>query len=627
MFDLQWVSSWKRLYCKSFKLAGSESKGVISEHAQQIVNSCEQVVSLGQLAEDVESVEEATVVTCRDQVSKVETAEEIPIDTVIDQSCIEETNELDDKSQDMVRSDHSCIAKLGDVSCRLVGLATTSDSDNRLIIPASLGMHQLNILVDTGATHSMVRESWLKEKDIAYSPVCSRSIRGFGVDNVIEVSGQVALYISLGGVILKSCQFQVVKVSQASNVPIIVGEGFLRDNQLSVDLTRRRLRHTTDDGGIVDVYSGNNTEPSYTIYTNIACVVEQACDVSAMEIQKVPLAVKVDSLLSSAECYLGGLTIGPILFEPLEKGGVIQVLPGVVSSRQFEVLAIATGDIPKHLEKGAVVGRISSIVSTGDPKLSGEALVAGLQGSADKEDSEYTQGALGLIALTDYLSAEEKTRVLSLLNRHAGVFSRDNSEVGYLDILQHKIELLDSTPIYQKPRRFPEPVASDIATRCEELQLLDIIEPSLSAWSSPVVPVRKKDGTMRLCVDYRRLNAVTKPDRYPLPNLNDSVYSLYGMSYFTSLDVTRGFYHIPIEESSRELTAFSTQSGHWQFKRMPFGLRNAPSAFQRAMQVVLSKFSRGNVIVYIDDVLIMSPTFEEHLQLVGKVLATWKSMV
>ena len=96
---------------------------------------------------------------------------------------------------------------------------TTFDSDNRLIIPASLGMHQLKILVDTGATHSMEQETWLNEKDITYNPVYSQSIRGFGVDNVIEVSGQVALHISLGGVILKSCQYQVVKVSQVSNVP------------------------------------------------------------------------------------------------------------------------------------------------------------------------------------------------------------------------------------------------------------------------------------------------------------------------------------------------------------------------------------------------------------------------
>ena len=124
------------------------------------------------------------------------------------------------------------------------------------------------------------------------------------------------------------------------------------------------------------------------------------------------------------------------------------------------------------------------------------------------------------------------------------------------------------------------------------------------------MPVRKKDGSVRLCVDYRRLNMVTKPDRFPLPNLNDAVFGLRGMRYFTSLDLVRGYYQVPLDEESRQYTAFATPRAHWQFKRLSFGLRNAPSAFQRVMQSVLSGFPWRKVVVYIDDVLIMSDSFD-----------------
>ena len=107
---------------------------------------------------------------------------------------------------------------------------------------------------------------------------------------------------------------------------------------------------------------------------------------------------------------------------------------------------------------------------------------------------------------------------------------------------------------------------------------------------------------VRLCIDYRKLNAVTKPDRFPLPNLNDAVFSLHGMKYFTCLDLASGFYHFKIHQDSREFTAFSTSRAHWQFKSLSFGLKNTPAAFQREMQSILGDFPWRQVICYIDDI-------------------------
>ena len=140
----------------------------------------------------------------------------------------------------------------------------------------------------------------------------------------------------------------------------------------------------------------------------------------------------------------------------------------------------------------------------------------------------------------------------AMLSRRRGAFSKNESDIGYaIGTAEHRIELTDSTPIRLKPRRFPDPVAVEIERQCEELVDLNIIEYSKSPWSAPVVPIKKKDGSLRLCIDYRRLNRVTKADRFPMPNMVDQVFNLYGTQFFTSLDLVKGYYQVPLHSDSK----------------------------------------------------------------------------
>jgi hypothetical protein len=141
-----------------------------------------------------------------------------------------------------------------------------------------------------------------------------------------------------------------------------------------------------------------------------------------------------------------------------------------------------------------------------------------------------------------------------------------------------------------------------------------LVEPSYSPWSSPPLLVKKKDGTWRFCVDYRELNNVTKKDKYPLPRIDDALDPLGKSRYFTTLDLACGYWQIPVAPEDREKTAFSTQRGHFQRKVMPFGLTNAPATFQRMMDVVLSGLTWRFCLVYLDDIIVYSETFEKHLQ-------------
>ena len=221
------------------------------------------------------------------------------------------------------------------------------------------------------------------------------------------------------------------------------------------------------------------------------------------------------------------------------------------------------------------------------------------------------------IGRTDTLIQEQRQELIDFLGEHHAAFALEDHERGETDLVEFTIETGDADPQRCAPRRMPFAVREEVARQLRKMQEAHIIQPSTSPWASPVVMVRKKDGSHRFCVDYRRLNAVTKADTYPLPRIDDLLDQLGQFKYFSTLDLASGYWQIKVATESQEKTAFITPQGLYEFLVMPFGLTNAPAVFQRLMQRVLAGLNPEAgpdfVAVYIDDILIFSRTIEEHL--------------
>lgn len=152
-----------------------------------------------------------------------------------------------------------------------------------------------------------------------------------------------------------------------------------------------------------------------------------------------------------------------------------------------------------------------------------------------------------------------------------------------------------------------------------------IIQPSCSPWAAPIVPVRKRDGGLRFCVDYRKLNDVTRKDAYPLPRIDDALDSLANAKWFSTLDLESGYWQVEVAPKDKAKTAFITRQGLIEFNVLAFGLTNGPSTFQRLMDLVLSDLQWTTCLVYLDDIIVFGRTFEEHLSRLGEVLSKLKT--
>lgn len=211
------------------------------------------------------------------------------------------------------------------------------------------------------------------------------------------------------------------------------------------------------------------------------------------------------------------------------------------------------------------------------------------------------------------LPDEQQKALTHLLGTYETLFDFQINTLPTTTFVRHTIDTADAPPVKSRPYRVSPAERAVIEQHVTDMLQKKVIEHSSSPWSSPVVLVKKQDGSWRFCVDYQRLNSVTRKDAYPLPRIDDTLDALQGSCFFSSMDLRSGYWQIPVANADKPKTAFITPSGLYHFNVMPFGLCNAPATFERMMDTLLRGLTWNVCLCYLDDIVVFSTTFDEHL--------------
>lgn len=229
----------------------------------------------------------------------------------------------------------------------------------------------------------------------------------------------------------------------------------------------------------------------------------------------------------------------------------------------------------------------------------------------------------------DHLNDEEKREIKKLCFQYREIFYAEQLPLTFTHAVKHKLRLTDNTPIYTKNYRRPPTEIKELKKQIDELMRKKIIRESQSPWSSPIHLVPKKTDASgrtkwRMVIDYRKLNDKTIEDKFPIPNINDILDKLGRAQYFSTIDLASGYHQLEMYPEDVEKTAFSLDR-HYEFLRMPFGLKNAPSTFQRLMTNMLGDLLNDTCLVYLDDIIVYSTSLQDHLEKIRKVFDRLKS--
>ena len=430
------------------------------------------------------------------------------------------------------------------------------------------------------------------------------------------IYGSLTLSCRLRGVHL-DIPFRVASITEDA----ILGMGFVRENRCQLDL----------DQGILHI--GDHS---------IQCIDKTGYPLSA-KIQIRRKVVIPASTEMQVPCQLTNCTARPT--------GITENLPAddrgfrtatsvttVNEKRQLMARCINPHPTSVTLPAGSIIGTFSVITddqidvnsvhgsTPPTPQLSAGETLSTLSSTQPPADRVPTHLQALFQQSIGHCDDSQKASLATLLSNYSDVFSAHDADVGRTALVQHSIPTLPGTaPIKQPPRRLGVEKDAEVERQVQELVDKGMVEPADSAWSSPVVLVKKKDNSWRLCIDYRRLNEVTRQDAYPLPRIDDSLDALSGSVYFSTLDLVSGYWQVPLDKEAQDKSAFVTRSGLWKWKVLPFGLTSAPATFERLMERVLKGLQWNSLLLYLDDVIIFSPDFTTHLQRLEAVLQRLKS--
>ena len=433
--------------------------------------------------------------------------------------------------------------------------------------------------MDTGASHSIIRSD-LVEKEVR--PLAGAKLRTATGEDTL-VLGKVTCEIVIGKAAVLH-NFIVADIVDE----VIIGVDFLANQGIKIDMKNRIMSYRNMEVPLMFGYDNK-----YNVRRVITTESQQIPPTS-----EAVIWAEIDGDYGSNKWWIVEATK-----ESTPNLLIGKTLAMTRQDKRVPVRVLNECKLPIKLSKGAILGQCQEIEAVINCEIRLE------EDSMDENDISSE-----INAWTEELEANYQTMAKQLLLRYSSIFDKDDAKPGRTKVVKHFINTGDARPIRQAPRSVPLAKREVVSQTIREMSESGVIEPSESPWSSPVVLVKKKDGNMRFCVDYRRLNDVTKKDSYPLPRIDDTLDSLSGTKWFSTLDLKSGYWQVEVNEEDKEKTAFSVGDGLWQFTVMPFGLCNAPATFERLMDQVLKGLHWKTCLVYLDDIIVLGKSFDEHLK-------------
>lgn len=456
--------------------------------------------------------------------------------------------------------------------------------DEKYVLPIIVNGISKSCYVDLGSQSTLIRISDFKDLDMIFDTENLPKLKGFG-NSIIEPLGKSVV------------QLQVQSVTTSVEV-LIVPDDLLKHSVL--------LGHTfTEQAGIIIIKTDE-----HLIFQKQPSLARE--DVKS---KKLKLVVSSDVCVTSMNA-IPVQADDNVTCKVYVRGSIRNVstnkyyiLPGLYSILNGSgcLLAMTLNAHTVTFQKGQLITR--AYVFDEDDCV-----------NINKLEIETHEQFFDSLKVGEEFSNENKNRLENLLDKYRDCFSFSLKELGLTNLTEMTITLKDTTPVVYRPYRLAYSERDKVKGMIQEMLDCGIITESTSSYASPIILVQKKTGDQRLCVDYRALNAKTVKEHYPLPRVEDQIDQLGGYDYFITLDLASGYYQIPIAPSSQDKTAFVTPDGQYQFTRMPFGLANAPSVFQKTINTMLKGEKNRIAFAFMDDIIIPAHSIEQGMERLEAVL-------
>ena len=459
-------------------------------------------------------------------------------------------------------------------------------SGSMLKVPVCLEGNEIEAVVDTAAQVTIISDKLFKKLKWDGVPLRTVALQMAGREMKIHGAVFGPLALRLGAV-----KYKEVYVAPIED-DMLLGLGFIRRHGVDIKITE----------GVLQI--GEENIPM-NIETKQAAIAKTRRVMVASRVVIPPNSVKVVSCKVKKQRRT-------FIVEPTEEGDWLVPRTLQAKGTNPKVCFVNLSGHNIVLRKDQVVGEAEPARAVPENISKRVANVSlGVTGKS-AEIPEHLKAMLEQFG--EQLKPEEVSKFKEMLCEFKDVFAENEYDLGDFSEIKHQINTGEAKPVRQRMRRTPLGFASEEKAHLDKMLNAGVIRPSQSEWASAPVLIRKRDGSVRWCVDYREVNKITDKDLFPLPLVEDCLDTLAGNVYFSKVDANSAYWQVRIEEEDIKKTAFITKYGLFEFSRMPFGLCNAPATYCRVMNLVLRGLNWDTVLAFLDDILVLGKSFDDHLQ-------------